>query len=96
MRFNHAWDVVGEAGATRFVECDADGRPVDRRLYRAFRDAEARGELRYRGVEPFTPNIGGSGTGDQSPAPGYGRDVVEADAMSAVVLGGSMALYRDN
>ena len=65
-RFSHEWDVVGDAGAGRFVECDEGGDALDRRRYREFRAAEARGELVYLGIRRHEPgeqvrSLGGTG-----------------------------------
>lgn len=100
-RWTHEWDVVGVAGASRFVESDEFGVPANPKLYKQLRKAEARGELAYQGLREsaadseHTANLDGPGRSNRREG-SYGEALLDSASASGLSLGGDMALYRDN
>jgi hypothetical protein len=95
MSWAHEWDVVGDAGRIRFVPCDEAGVPADRTRYEAFRAAEARGELVYRGVIQRPVDHATTAEPDEAADRSYRQDVVDAARIADVSPGGTLGLYRD-
>lgn len=91
----HEWDVIGEGGRIRFVESDDSGVPADIDRYEAFRAAEARGELAYRGlIDRPVDNATLVEPPDES-GRSYAQNVIDAAEISNRVPGGTMGMYRD-